>query len=218
MKMFRLLGAAFCFLCLFHQTGNAALLTVNYTGEVSYVDPTFSAALGINNGDPFSGGFIVDLNEVDQNADTRYGVYSAIEHSYSIAGVDNTNVTPLIVLGNDIRVGPPGSPIVDRITIQGGGGTNTVSGYSFGGVDTEFRDQDLTALSDDSIPLSWNLSDFERAEVRLQMTGALGLTTVFVQITSLESTISNVPLPATLWLFGSGMLGLIGITRRKKSA
>jgi hypothetical protein len=33
-------------------------------------------------------------------------------------------------------------------------------------------------------------------------------------------TISNgaVPLPATVWLFGSGLLGLIGIARRKKAA
>ncbi|MDB4409326.1 VPLPA-CTERM sorting domain-containing protein [Gammaproteobacteria bacterium] len=30
--------------------------------------------------------------------------------------------------------------------------------------------------------------------------------------------ISSVPLPSALWLFGSGLLGLIGISRRKKAA
>ncbi|MGV7235664.1 MAG: VPLPA-CTERM sorting domain-containing protein [Nitrosomonadaceae bacterium] len=30
--------------------------------------------------------------------------------------------------------------------------------------------------------------------------------------------VSAVPLPATIWLFGSGLLGLIGMSRRKKSA
>jgi hypothetical protein len=29
---------------------------------------------------------------------------------------------------------------------------------------------------------------------------------------------SAVPLPATVWLFGSGLLGLIGMARRKKVA
>ena len=33
-----------------------------------------------------------------------------------------------------------------------------------------------------------------------------------------DGTVSPIPLPATLWLFGSGLLGLIGISRRKKSA
>lgn len=33
-----------------------------------------------------------------------------------------------------------------------------------------------------------------------------------------EGTISAVPVPAALWLFGSGLLGLVGVARRKKSA
>lgn len=35
---------------------------------------------------------------------------------------------------------------------------------------------------------------------------------------SLEVTISAVPIPAAAWLFGSGLLGLIGVVRRKKAA
>lgn len=30
--------------------------------------------------------------------------------------------------------------------------------------------------------------------------------------------VSAIPVPAALWLFGSGLLGLVGISRRKKSA
>jgi len=30
----------------------------------------------------------------------------------------------------------------------------------------------------------------------------------------LEGTISSVPVPATVWLFGSGLIGLVGVTRR----
>jgi len=32
------------------------------------------------------------------------------------------------------------------------------------------------------------------------------------------ASISNVPVPAAVWLFGSGLLGLVGISRRKKAA
>jgi hypothetical protein len=31
-------------------------------------------------------------------------------------------------------------------------------------------------------------------------------------------TVTAVPVPAAIWLFGSGLLGLIGIARRKKAA
>jgi hypothetical protein len=31
-------------------------------------------------------------------------------------------------------------------------------------------------------------------------------------------SVSNVPIPGAIWLFGSGLLGLVGIARRKKSA
>jgi hypothetical protein len=33
-----------------------------------------------------------------------------------------------------------------------------------------------------------------------------------------DPLISVVPVPAAVWLFGSGLLGLIGISRRKKAA
>jgi len=35
---------------------------------------------------------------------------------------------------------------------------------------------------------------------------------------SVDFTVSQVPLPAAAWFFGSGLLGLIGIARRKKAA
>jgi len=35
---------------------------------------------------------------------------------------------------------------------------------------------------------------------------------------AVDLTVSSVPVPAAVWLFGSGMLGLIGVARRKKAA
>lgn len=39
-----------------------------------------------------------------------------------------------------------------------------------------------------------------------------------VNIGEVAFEVSAVPIPATAWLFGSGLLGLIGVARRKKSA
>jgi hypothetical protein len=44
-----------------------------------------------------------------------------------------------------------------------------------------------------------------------------GFTTVSYAL-HLEGHVSNVPVPAAAWLFGSGLLGLIGVARRKKAA
>lgn len=39
-----------------------------------------------------------------------------------------------------------------------------------------------------------------------------------IAIDNLSVQLSAVPLPATIWLFGSGLLGLLGITRRRRSS
>ena len=33
-----------------------------------------------------------------------------------------------------------------------------------------------------------------------------------------EGNVSAVPIPAAVWLFGSGLLGLVGVARRRKTA
>ena len=40
---------------------------------------------------------------------------------------------------------------------------------------------------------------------------------VFFWVMHLEGTVSAVPVPAAVWLFGSGLISLIGIARRKKA-
>ena len=50
-------------------------------------------------------------------------------------------------------------------------------------------------------------------------TGAAGGSTSFLEIDNVSVTadVSAVPVPAAVWLFGSGLLGLVGMARRKKA-
>ena len=48
------------------------------------------------------------------------------------------------------------------------------------------------------------------------LVGGAGMTDISYTL-HLEGQVSNVPVPATAWLFGSGLLGLVGMARRKKA-
>jgi len=48
--------------------------------------------------------------------------------------------------------------------------------------------------------------------------GANSYTVNFSDGSVLEIDVSVIPVPATVWLFGSGLLGLVGIARRRKEA
>ena len=41
---------------------------------------------------------------------------------------------------------------------------------------------------------------------------------IFWDNVSITADIAAVPVPAAVWLFGSGLLGLVGVARRKKAA
>jgi len=66
----------------------------------------------------------------------------------------------------------------------------------------------LAALADDS-PSVWIAFWMDSGE------GQLGK---FDDVVVMGDQISSIPIPASVWLFGSGLLGLVGMARRKKAA
>jgi hypothetical protein len=85
-----------------------------------------------------------------------------------------------------------------------GGGTDFAFGATQGIADYTFNGTNFT------INYHWDaVSD----------NGGVGLgdANVTVYDLTLAGTVSSVPVPAAIWLFGSGLLGLIGIARRRKA-
>lgn len=86
--------------------------------------------------------------------------------------------------------------------------SGSIVNFNGGGVDTKHDDL-LDALG---IPLDTQFEFFAFT---------LGFDTTADSATAISTDIINtsvVPVPAAVWLFGSGLLGLIGMARRKKAA
>lgn len=102
---------------------------------------------------------------------------------------------------------------IDIATFGTAGNINTqgqanLTNFSYAGADP-----DLLALA--SAPVGIQTATF-------QFTGVTSLTQLFTTNTtstqtSFSGSITAVPVPPAVWLFGSGLLGLVGIARRRRS-
>ena len=98
--------------------------------------------------------------------------------------------------------------------LSGGGVSKTdilAGGTAIPSIWTEFGAVNLTAGPDVS------------GGVTLEVTAICGadagcFSNIFLDNVSITADVSAVPVPAAVWLFGSGLLGLIGVARRKAAA
>jgi len=92
------------------------------------------------------------------------------------------------------------------------------NGYRFSGFGLSFSD--LNATMFDSVELMTNpFTGFGEYRIGLQFRDpatSIGAAIGSTELISFER-VSAVPIPAAVWLFSSGLMGLIGFSRRKKS-
>ena len=103
---------------------------------------------------------------------------------------------------------------VDIATFGTAGNLNTTGTANLSNITYTGTNADLLALFNGGSGI--NVLSF-------QFTSPTTLTNLFTNSTSTTSTsfsgsIAPVPVPAAIWLFGSGLLGMAGIARRKKAA
>lgn len=104
----------------------------------------------------------------------------------------------------------PGNTVVDlAITTTNGinGGIYNAAGNS-GNIANTFPDIATLILTINDPASSWALNVISNDILRMQRTGVDGQGSL---------KIPGVPVPAAVWLFGSGLLGLVGVARRKRA-
>jgi len=176
-----------------------------------------------------------EVTELDGDAD------GVITYSGAI-GVFSVNVTTGV---SKPAITGPQLLHLDNISVSGGAGNLVISltdtGYTgsppgltglFGG--TTIGTVDFDFLSDDANAQFGGTSFFDPPVTPTgafsgsgtgtpTLTGPYSLTIVAAishsgsGVTSFDAEIRAIPVPAAAWLFGSGLLGLVGVARRKKA-
>jgi hypothetical protein len=233
MRKFILSVVCACF--YFVVSTQAFAATVNFTGSLGhiYIDNGSATYSGTSIGHSFSGSVTYGDNDTDASSIVTNPPISA---DYLFTGlpyggtltdgsitINTLGANSQVGFGNDDSMGDDAAIIND---LYGSGSTTlgTVadtwsadsfnSTYNFGltlySLDTSL----YSGLDFQSVPPALNTTDFAIfyiEEVDSQDN------TIFLA-TGIISSITAVPIPGAFWLFGSGLLGLIGIARRRRTA
>jgi hypothetical protein len=207
------LGAGLlCALLIAPDRAQAAQIPFSFSGTVGSVfggvfTPQGFGADGFTTALPVSGGVTYNSNSTDTIAGAHIGRYNNAVQDFSVSvGTYFASFAP----GNSfIRVtnaAPGAGSDIYEMRVNGLLGS-AVNGYSPTSFLLELTDPSGTAFSSDKLPSGPpSLASFASSEFRL-IFGAAS-TRVQGALTSL------VPLPAAVWLFGAGLIALVGLGSR----
>ncbi|MCS6296456.1 MAG: hypothetical protein H8K09_09500 [Nitrospira sp.] len=190
----------------------AASMSFNFSGSVGSVSggvftPGGFGADGFSTSLPVSGGASFNTLTTDRNAASNIGQYTNAIQNFSVTvGTYFATFAP----GNSfIRVtnsAPGAGNDIYELRVNGLFG-NPVNGYTPTSFLLELTDPSGTIFSNDKLPaVPPSLSSFATSQFRLLFGSAS--TRVQGALTSL------VPLPAAVWLFGAGLIALVGLGSR----
>ena len=201
---------ALCAVLLYPMSGNAAPISFNFGGSVSGVFGSVftqngTGANGFSSALPMSGSFTFNSSTSDSNGSANIGRYNGT--------IQNLTVT----VGNYTATYSPGTSFIRVVNNPGVGSTyhvevNNLSGPLVNGrapsaFEITLGNPTGTAFTNDHLPTTPpSLSSFSTNQWRL----IFGATGHRVQ----GALNSLVPLPAAVWLFGAGLIALVGLGSR----
>lgn len=200
-----------CALLMAPDRGQAAPISFNFSGSVGDVfggvfTPQGFGADGFSTALPMSGGATINTLATDSNAASNIGRYNAIQDLSVSIGTYFATYAPGSSFIRITNSAPGAGSDIYELRVNGLLGS-AVNGLTPSAFSLELTDPSGTVFSNDSLPTGApSLSSFARSEFRLLFGSAS--TRVQGALTSL------VPLPAAVWLFGAGLIALVGLGSR----
>ena len=225
MKIKSILFVAFVLI----MSANVNATTINFTGTLGFIeiDNGSTTYSGLTIGDSFSGSFTYGDSSADASSIVTNPPISA-DYSFTGAPYGGTITGGSITtIGTDSGVGIGDNDgmgddtfyinnlygtSIPYETISDTWGTYSSNGTQAFGLDLYSFDTSIfSGLGFQILPLTLGNSDI--ALFYIEEIDTSGTTYL---ATGILTSITAVPVPAAVWLFGSGLIGLIGIARRKK--
>lgn len=215
MTMVGLGAGLLCALLLAPDRSQAASVSFDFSGSVGDVfgrvfTPQGFGHDGFTTALPVSGGASFNTLATDTRPSSNLGLYNNPVQDFSVS------------VGTYFATFAPGSSAISITNRAPGAGNDVyqmrvngllgdqVNGYSPSSFLLELTDPSGTAFSSDSLQGPPSLSSFARSEFRL----LFGSVNRRVQ----GALTSLVPLPAAVWLFGAGLIALVGLGSRGLAA
>ena len=222
MNIKSIIGATiFCLICVFSTVSNAVVVTWTFSGTITG-NGSISTGLvpGINVGDAVTGTAAYNTNA------------SPIDLEWGATLYELTMPTDVLIIDvNGLTFSSmPGDYLAEVVhndgDFPGNYGDRVSVSYqtdnSFINVDIQDEVAPYDLISDQSLP---TYLDFAKADEMEGWDGNYGAIQIGFTPGSIQQAVfsidsfetSVVPIPAAVWLFGSGLIGLIGVARRKKA-
>ena len=200
-------------------SASAASITFQFGGTITTLDGFTSPPFAI--GDPFS--LTLTADSADASNDPGFGSYATTAVSFFVGSYTGAAPDGLVQLADDHPVFDDDAWVA-RATRADGLNGGAVDLFLLGRVGVDLFDQDATAFASDALLPILSLDEFEGKTFFLffclDTRDPSCLTAdAFVQggITSVTSSVSNVPEPGTIALVGSGLLAFYQRRRRSGS-
>lgn len=209
----------------------AAIVNISFNGEL-HAYPEF-AGNPFTLGGPVSGSYSYDTSIADTNASAAQGDYPGALTAFSLdlgyGATAELSSNAIITVLND-SPGDKFRTIFGQVPTSGPDMVDLTDGihtatYEVDQMGLELSSLDGNALSSDALipisPLDFQTNNFfirysfKSGDPLVDNYGSQ-ITTFYLQGVALSVSISTVPVPAAYWLFGSGLIGLVGIARRNK--
>ncbi len=213
MKTLRIRSIAFiCAFSLLVVAEVTSAATIGFNGQLSFVE--VDNGTGVYSGVPLGMGFFGEIDDVTFNGSITDGTtLTKFGCCIAAGGMEITNDMVLTSGDADFLNTILGSTqysagdLIDGVNIEGDVATSSGGRIEIG----------LSYLLD---PSSFSNTDpsnypFNPVNVEAALFFILEEDLNGIDIYSAGGLISSVPLPATMWLFGSGILGFLGLLRRR---